>query len=296
MTSRVAVIAHTKKNLGGGLPELRRLLSAHGCTDPDWYEVTKSRDASALAHKAVDNGANLVFVWGGDGTVQRCVDAIATTSVSLAILPAGTANLLATNLSIPTTLPEAVDIGFNGARRVLDVGVINDERFAVMAGVGLDAVMMRRADGNLKRRLGQLAYVWSGIHATRMRPRRVTIKVDGERWFDGGAVCVLLGQMGALGGGLIAFPDARPDDGSLEVAVLTGRGLLKMASVLGHVMMGRPDSSRFTQMTRGREVRIKLDQATPYQLDGGVRKARRKLRASVEPLALSVCVPACEGP
>ena len=75
MTSKVAVIAHSKKSLGGGLPELRTLLAAHGCPDPDWYEVTKSRDASSFARKAVDNGANLLFVWGGDGTVQRCVDA-----------------------------------------------------------------------------------------------------------------------------------------------------------------------------------------------------------------------------
>ena len=96
----VAVIAHTRKQLGGGLTELRDVLRAHGVDAPLWYEVAKSKQAPKQVRKALAAGADLVFVWGGDGMVQRCADVLAGTGAAMAILPAGTANLLATNLGI----------------------------------------------------------------------------------------------------------------------------------------------------------------------------------------------------
>ena len=73
----VAVVAHARKSFGGGLPELRRILASEGVTDPLWYEVNKSRRAPEYARKAAARGADVIFVWGGDGTVQRCIDALA---------------------------------------------------------------------------------------------------------------------------------------------------------------------------------------------------------------------------
>ena len=99
--SVVAVIAHTGKTMGGGLVELRRLLEAEGVADPLWYEVPKSRKAPKRVRHALDEGAELVFVWGGDGMVQRCADVLAGTEATMAILPAGTANLFASNLGHP---------------------------------------------------------------------------------------------------------------------------------------------------------------------------------------------------
>ena len=77
----------------------------------------------------------MLFVWGGDGTVQRCVDATAGAGTTLAVIPAGTANLLARNLGIPRDIAEAVRIGLQGERRALDTGTVNGELFAVMAGL-----------------------------------------------------------------------------------------------------------------------------------------------------------------
>ncbi len=76
MTS-IAVVAHKKKSFGGGLEELRRLLADRGFTEPIWYEVAKSRKAPAVARRAVNDGADLLLLWGGDGTVQRCIEALA---------------------------------------------------------------------------------------------------------------------------------------------------------------------------------------------------------------------------
>jgi hypothetical protein len=119
---KVAVIAHSGKTLGGGLPELRRVLQAEGVDEPFWCEVPKSSKAPAQVRRALDEGAELIFAWGGDGMVQRCVDVLAGSTVSLAIIPAGTANLFATNLGIPKDIQEAVAVGLRGERRSLGVG------------------------------------------------------------------------------------------------------------------------------------------------------------------------------
>ena len=137
----VAVVAHTRKSFGGGLPALREFLTREGVTDPLWYEVKKSRRAPEYARRAAAKGTDVLFVWGGDGTVQRCIDAVAETDTAVAILPAGTANLLAANLWIPHDLAEAVQVGLHGDRRRLDTGSVNGERFTVMAGAGFDARM-----------------------------------------------------------------------------------------------------------------------------------------------------------
>jgi diacylglycerol kinase (ATP) len=291
----VAVIAHENKNLGGGLAELRQVLADKGFPDPIWYEVPKSRKAPMFARKAIEVGADLVFLWGGDGTVQRCLEVLAGSGVAIAILPAGTANLLASNLEIPINLSAAVEVGLYGARRAIDVGVLNNERFTVMAGAGFDANMMREADGGLKDRFGRLAYVWTGVRATGMATRKVKIKVDGASWFTGRASCILLGNMGTLAGGLTAFPDASPDDGKLEVGVVTAEGALQWARLLGRLATGHADRSPLARMTRGRQVDIRFDRATAYELDGGARKAKRRLRAKIEPGALTVCVPRTEA-
>lgn len=290
MTS-VAVIAHSRKQLGGGLSELRAVLGSAGVTDPLWYEVPKSKQAPKRARKALKDGADLVFVWGGDGMVQRCVDALAGKPATLAIIPAGTANLLATNLGIPQDIEAAVQIGLHGARRKLDLGVANGERFAVMAGTGFDALMIRDAGSRMKNRVGRLAYVWTGVKHLRERQLRLHIRVDGKDWFDSKASCALVGNVGKVLGGISVFDDAQPDDGHLDLGVLTAKGLWQWARALGRTAVGQADRSPFMTFTTGRKFDIRLDRKAPYELDGGERKGTQRLRIAVEPGAITVCVP-----
>jgi diacylglycerol kinase (ATP) len=290
--SRVAVIAHRRKSMGGGLDELRTLIAKETETDPLWYEVNKSKKAAKRAREALKEGADLVFVWGGDGTVQRCLDALSGSAAEVAILPAGTANLLASNLGIPQDLPEAVWIGFHGARRKLDLGVVNGERFAVMAGVGFDAALLRDTDRTMKSRLGRLSYFWTGLRHVAGEAVRMTVTVDGTRWFRGTAACLLLGNVGTITGGIPAFPDARPDDGWLEVGVTTARSPLQWARVLARMATGRADRSPLIRTTRGREIEAKLAEPMAYELDGGARGDITRLSARVVPEAVTVCVPA----
>jgi YegS/Rv2252/BmrU family lipid kinase len=287
----VAVVAHTGKSTGGGLIELRHRLAEEGVTEPLWFEVPKSKRAPKRVRTAIDAGADLVLVWGGDGTVQRCVDALEGTDVAMGVVPAGTANLFATNLGIPQHIAAAVRIALHGARTRLDVGRINGERFAVMAGVGVDALMIRDADSGLKDRIGRLAYVVTGASDIRLDPFHARIKVDRTSWFDGDVSSVLVGNVGTILGGIEAFEDARPDDGVLEIGVVTADGAVEWARTLARAAVGTTARSPFVQTVSGRRVRIKLDREMPYELDGGDRPATRSLKVDVEPAALTVCVP-----
>ena len=291
-TGTVAVVAHREKSLGGGLGELRAALAEAGHRDPLWYEVDKSRKASKKARMAVKRGARLVFVWGGDGMVQRTFDALAGSGVAVAILPAGTANLLARNLGVPHDLPAAVRTGLHGARRALDLGRVNGEHFAVMAGAGFDGAMVRDAGRGLKNRLGRLAYVWTALRHVDDSGRRVRIRVDGHKWFAGEASCVLFGNVGTATGGLRLFDDARPDDGWLDVGVATAEGAVQWARTLGQVAAGRSERSPFVRITRGRKVSVRFDRPTTYELDGGERDAVSRLKVRLMPRAIEVCVPA----
>ena len=122
--------------------------------------------------------------------VQRCVDVLAGSGATMAIVPAGTANIFAANLGIPQDIVEAVEIGLRGRRRTLDVGKLNGERFAVMAGAGLDARMIKGADGQLKDRVGRLAYIWTASKNLRTEPFEATIEVNDELWYEGTASCI----------------------------------------------------------------------------------------------------------
>jgi diacylglycerol kinase (ATP) len=287
----VAVVAHSRKSLGGGLPELRRILALEGVTNPLWYEVKKSRRAPKYARKAAAKGVDVLFVWGGDGSVQRCIDAVAGTDTAVAILPAGTANLLASNLNVPHDIEAAVQIGLHGDRRRLDTGSVNGERFTVMAGAGFDARMIADADRGAKDRLGSAAYLVTGLKSLRGRRVRATIDVDGKRFFAGKVSCVLAANVGKILGGVEAFPRARPDDGRLDLGVVTAKSPADWARTFGRVALGHPERSPFAKVTRAKKIRIRFDEKVRFELDGGARPASRKLRIKVHPGSVTVCVP-----
>ncbi len=287
---KVAVVAHAEKTLGDGLPALRRALAGAGVEDPLWYAGPKAKTAPAQVERALDKGADLVFAWGGDGTVRRCVGVLAGTKVPLAVLPAGTANLFATNLGIPRDLEEAVRIGLQGATRRIDVGRFGKERFAVMAGAGFDAEMIRDAD-DLKERIGRVAYLFSGARHLRLGSFDAEIEVDGADWYEGHATCVLLGNLGDIFGGVEVFPDARPDDGVLELGVCTAEGLAQWTRTLARTAVSDPAKSPFIRVTKAKRVKVKLDRKVRYELDGGDRSRVQEFKVKVEAGALRVRVP-----
>ena len=288
----VAVVANSAKTLDGGLGELRKELAKRGVSDPQWREVAKSRKAPEQVQQAIEQGAELIFVWGGDGMVQRCVDALANSKATIAIVPAGTANLFASNIGIPRKLKAAVDLGFNGERRRFDVGRMNGERFAVMAGLGFDARVIGGADRKQKNRYGRSAYILSATKNLRMSLFKARIDVDGSKWYEGDASCILFGNVGKAFGGIEIFKDAQTDDGLLEIGVTNTEGIIQWARTFARLRFSSAEKSPFVNMTKGRAVEVTLRKKVLYELDGSSRTKQKKFRAEIQPAAVSICVPA----
>jgi diacylglycerol kinase family enzyme len=165
------------------------------------------------------------------------------------------------------------------------------ERFGVMAGAGLDARMIRDADGTLKDRLGRLAYVWTAVKNARESTFRAQIEVDGRQWYEGEASLVLAGNLGEVFAGIEAFEGAKPDDGRLELGVVRADGLVDWTRTAARAAVGRPSDSPFVQQTRAKTIDVKLDRKVPYELDGGDREPVKRFDVEVEPAAIAVRVP-----
>jgi diacylglycerol kinase (ATP) len=143
----------------------------------------------------------------------------------------------------------------------------------------------------MKDRFGRAAYVWTGAKHLRLKPFRARIDVDGTRWFDDKTGCVLVGNVSKVLGGVEVFDDVSPEDGLLEVGVVTAKGVTQWTRVFVRTAVGSADRSKFIRTTKAKKIRIKLDRKVPYELDGGDEQPVERLKIRVEPAAVTICVP-----
>lgn len=276
------------------LPERRRLIesaiAAAGWPPPTWWETTPTDPGTGQARRAVELGAEVVFVCGGDGTVRAVLAALVGTSSALAVLPAGTGNLLATNLGLPDDPGAGVRLAVDGGRRRLDVGEVDGRLFAVMAGMGFDAAMMDDASTRLKARIGPAAYVFSALKHLQDRAMRVEIRIDDDPLRRCRAQTVLIGNVGRLQGGIRLLADAEPDSGVMDVAVIAPRHLGHWLALAWGVLLRRSRVPRM-DVLRGNRIRIVSDRPQPRELDGDVIDPGTTLDVTVHPGALLLCVP-----
>jgi YegS/Rv2252/BmrU family lipid kinase len=260
-----------------------------------WLETTPEDPGQGQTAKAVAEGVELVLAQGGDGTVMACVTGLAGTDVPLAVLPGGTGNLLATNFDVPADLDGAVEVALSGDRVRLDVAAMDEDRFVVMGGIGFDAAMLRDADPKLKERLGAVAYVLSGFKHLRRRATRFRLRLD-DRRIDRTGQGVLVGNLGRLQGGLPVMPDARPDDGLLDVAVLQTRSLADWLALAVRVLLRRRRKDPQLEVFQARRVEVHCDRPQPVERDGDpLDTPRDHLVIEVVPAALTLCVPRSKG-
>ena len=265
-------------------------LAAAGWPVPIWLETTAEDPGAGQARQAVDAGARVVFVCGGDGTVRSCIEGLAGTDVALALVPAGTGNLLATNLGVLDDTVGAVRLATHGGRRRIDVGYANGQAFAVMAGMGFDAALLQDASPKLKSLIGTPAYVLSAVRHLRDRRMRVRIALDGGRPLARRPRTVVIGNVGQLQGGVRLLPEAEPDSGQLEVAILAPQTLLQWVALLWGVLRGHRDVAH-REVLRASRIVVRSDRDQPRQLDGDVIDPGRTLTITLERGALEVCVP-----
>ncbi len=294
MVRRAAVVYNPLKV--PDLPAMTRrvdaFMSRNEWAEPLWLETTADDPGVGMCEKAVAEGCDVVFLCGGDGTVMAAVTALAGGDIPLAILPAGTGNLLARNLDLPLSDEErSLRIGIAGRTVRIDVGVCEGRKFAVMAGLGFDAAIMRDAPEGLKKAVGWPAYVVSAAKHLRGRGIRVAITVDGGEPMHRRVRTVVVGNVGKLQAGIPLLPDARADDGHLDVVVIAPRNVVDWVRVTGRVARRANVPDRKMERFRARHVLIEASHSEPRQLDGDVIEDGRTMEIGIEPAALPVRVP-----
>jgi diacylglycerol kinase family enzyme len=289
-----------------------REMAEAGGWEPAFADTTATEDGLGLVSQAVADGTRLVFAAGGDGTVRACAQALAGTGIPLAIVPLGTANLTARALGIPARADRAVEAGFGGRDRRIDLATVDlggagrDEAgrggtagagangavsSVAMAGIGLDAAVVGAARAPSKRRLGWVAYAVSGVTRLARPAREFTVRLDGGEPLPRRARCVVVGNAGLLPGGFALLPEARLDDGRLDVGILAPSGALGWPRVAGRVLTRSRRQDGQLERFQARRVEISADADLPRQIDGETIAAGRTLVVSVCPGALTVRQP-----
>jgi YegS/Rv2252/BmrU family lipid kinase len=289
---RAAVILNpAKSDTAEVRKQIDTTLAAGGWSASLWLETTPEDPGRGMAEDAVKAGVQLVVICGGDGTVMACLGPLSDTGVPVAIIPVGSGNLLARNLGIPLALDDALAAAVDGVDRHIDLGLVGDQPFAVMTGMGFDAAMMADTTEGMKRFAGWPAYVASALRHLRDPVMRVRLRIDGCPPLHRSARTVMVGNVGQLEGGLELLPDAAADDGILDVVVVAPRTLRDWLRVVLRVMRRADTQDHRLERFRGQAISIESDRVTPRQIDGEVIAEGRRIDARVMPSALIVRVP-----
>jgi YegS/Rv2252/BmrU family lipid kinase len=273
--------------------EICAALAAVGWPEPLWLTTTPEDPGCGQTRQAIDAGVDVVFACGGDGTVMACASELAGTDIALAVLPSGTGNLLAANLALPHDVPGGVATATGGVRRRIDVGQLDKHCFTVMAGMGFDARMLDDTPTAMKARIGWLAYVLGAAKHLRDRPMRLRIQLDDRPRITRHARTILVANVGQLQGHVPLLPDARPDDGLFDVAILDPIALRDWIAIAWAVVRRRPRVPRM-ETFRAARVEVTSDRVQAREIDGDVIEPGRRLLAVVRPMALTLCVPRVE--
>lgn len=293
--------------------------SREGWRKSRWLETTPEQTGAEQARQAVAEGVDVVLAAGGDGTVRAVAEGLRGTGVAIALLPAGTGNLLARNLDmILTRLADSVDLAFAGRDRAIDTGVVELDRedgstvehaFLVMAGFGLDAKMIANARPELKKRVGWLAYVDAIARSLRDTERiRMRFRVDGGEERSASVHTLIAGNCGALPANVLLLPDAEIDDGLLDVVTLRPEGfvgwvqiwgkitwengVLRRSGSVGRKLAGLSREVRALRYFRAMELAVRIEKPEEFELDGDPFGEVVGFRLRVDPGSLMVRVPA----
>ena len=333
----VAVVYNPTKNARWDVlrAEVEAAAAAAGYPRTVWIETTAEDPGAGQAREALAMDPALVIAAGGDGTVRLVAGELAGTGVPLGLLPIGTGNLLARNLDLPvgdirrlaeiavTGRTRSIDLGYLSAPKmpdaeraeVLDAGGLVFEGtvpFLVISGIGFDADIMASANPDLKNTLGWSAYVVSGVKHLRDRRLSGTIRAAANGEENSGeaaysvpieARSVMFANCGELVGGFVLAPNARPDDGWLDIAVMdTKGGIIGWADLARRVGMqglgagqnaadGILPEIGSLEIRRSRSIEVCTEELEQVEADGDLLGFARNVMASVEHGALAVRVP-----
>jgi YegS/Rv2252/BmrU family lipid kinase len=276
---------------------VRAALAAHCARsgqDCEIHETTgaKDEDVPARVRDAMAAGAELIVAIGGDGTVSQVGEGVAGSSVPLAVIPTGTANVFAREMGIPLEVEAACALLANFRVRAVDGMVCNEHLYLLHLGIGLSSLMIRDTDRAAKRRFGRWAYVWTAIRTlSGLQPHRFEIQVDGVR-HRLHAKQIFIANGGIWGIEAVRLGDhVAPDDGVIDLCILNGRTMLDFAGIGWDFFTGQHHRNRRIRYLAAR-ASIELDcrPRLPVQGDGEII-GHTPIRLTIEPGAVQVAVP-----
>lgn len=248
-------------------------------------------DATAIARDAASR-YDVIAAVGGDGTVRDVAAGLAGTATPLAIIPNGTANVLASDLGIPVRPANAANLLRAGAYTApLDLGEVNGRPFVLNVGAGYAARIILQTPHSWKRRVGFFAYLPAAVRATFARDRALTtIDVDGMR-YEGRVQMIFVANSGGIGGRAIQIAEGvRYDDGLFSVAVFAPRSPIGTLIAFGQIATRRWSRIPGAHYWAGAAVSVSCDPPLPMQVDGdGMGTTPFTIR--MRPAALRVIVP-----
>ena len=321
-TMTAAVIYNpVKVNLKTLKATVKSAESEAGWSKTLWFETSVLDPGGDVAKQAIAKGANVVLAAGGDGTIRAVAESLRGTDVPLALLPSGTGNLLARNMSLVLdNLAVSVDTAFTGRARPIDVGVVEAERadgtrsthvFLVMAGLGLDAQMAANTNALLKARVGWIAYIDAIARGVRDNNKvKVRYSLDGGPVASASVNTVIVGNCGLLPGNIQLLPDAVIDDGVFDIVALRPGGFVGWVqiyvklvwengvlrrSTVGRRIIRMSREVRALRYLRGSDLTLRLEHPEEFELDGDPFGEAIALKAHVDHLGLNVMVPSEAG-
>ena len=268
------------------------------------YEIRETKpdlDGETIARAAIDEGAKSIVVCGGDGTVMSVINGVAKAQIddkkdccTLAIVPGGTANLVATALEIPIDIEEAVACaaGQKCRQRTIDLGRCEQYYFALGVGVGLTERVISQTSSQEKESLGKLAYVKSMLQDLGARPHRITFKLDDRSSKRARGVAIIVANSGTIGGKLDFAPKALMDDGLLDLCILHSFGFRDLLRIVWNSLTGKLERDRSVSFYQAKRIEIATQPPLRVQVDGELEEdLQLPLVSEVIPDALRVRVP-----
>lgn len=286
-----------------------------------WLETSVDDVGQGAARDAREQNVDLVIAAGGDGTVRAVAEGLRGSNIPLALVPSGTGNLLARNLNLTLNdLPDAVHTAFTGADRAIDLGVIDIERadstrdqhvFVVMAGMGIDAKMIKNTDEDLKAKAGWAAYVGAIITTFRDRDElHLRLKLDDQPASRTTLHTLIIGNCGSLPANILLLPEAVVDDGLFDILMMRPKGMFGWIRVwstvawvngiirrtkTGRALAGEHKDDGELRYRTGTRVVARSARPEEIELDGDGFGAAVAFSARIEPGALAVRVPREDG-
>jgi YegS/Rv2252/BmrU family lipid kinase len=267
-------------------------LLARGC-ETSVHTTSARGDAEELTRNLRREQVDVLAIAGGDGTINEVLNGLDAASPPVAVIPLGTANVLAAEIGLGSE-PEAVadTIAFGHPRRI-SLGLVNERRFAVMASLGLDAEVVRYVSLRLKRYLGKGAYAYETLNQLMsFAPAPYDLSIDGEHRQAYGLI-VANGRFFA--GQFVVAPDARLDKPTFDVCCCTSGGRLATLRYLAAMVRGRLPERADYRIIQATSVRISGPDGAAVQADGDL-VARLPATISIQPDAVALMVPRLNDP